>query len=356
MLAKYTTVRLGGPAGRLVVATMEEDLIEAVRSVRGPMLVLAGGSNVVIGDDGFPGTVILVRTEGIVESVPPEATTVAQGVVWTVAAGEPWDKVCAAAVDAGLSGIESLSGIPGSAGATPVQNVGAYGQEVSETVMSVRAYDRHTDGVVTVPGAECGFSYRNSRFKRNDRYVLLSVDFLLTRSPLSQPIRYAELARSLRVGLGERAPLAETRAAVLALRASKGMMLDSNDRDTWSAGSFFTNPILGAPAVEQLQRRTADLGHIPAWPAGDGRTKVSAAWLIERAGFTKGYAPDCGTVAISGKHTLALTHRGGGTTQQLLELAREIRDGVGDRFGVVLSPEPVLVSCSLPGDDTAIIE
>jgi UDP-N-acetylmuramate dehydrogenase len=337
-LSAHTTLRLGGPAGRLVTATNADEIVKTIRDCAGdPVLVLAGGSNVVISDAGFPGTVVLVRSGGLAVSAQD-----ADGLTLTVEAGETWDDVVAATVAAGWSGLECLSGIPGSAGATPIQNVGAYGQEVAETITAVRAYDRLTDEVVTLGAAECGFAYRTSIFKHRDRWVVLSVDFRLARSPHSRPLRYAELARALDVSPGTRAPLAEVREAVLTLRAGKGMVLDPQDPDTYSVGSFFTNPVLDTAGFEALSVR-ADSPI--AWPGPDGTVKVSAAWLIERAGFGKGH-PGRG-VAISSKHTLALTNRGTGSTGALLDLAREIRDGVRDRFGVSLRPEPVLVNCSL---------
>jgi UDP-N-acetylmuramate dehydrogenase len=301
------------------------------------VLILAGGSNVVISDAGFRGTVVLVRSRGL--SVSAED---AGGLTVTVEAGETWDDVVAAAVAAGWSGLECLSGVPGSAGATPIQNVGAYGQEVAETITAVRVYDRDTDEVVKFSPDDCRFAYRSSVFKHRDRWVILSVDFRLARSARSQPVQYAELARALDVPLGTRAPLAEVREAVLALRAGKGMVLDPDDPDTYSVGSFFTNPVLDAAAYAALSERAGDP---PSWPGTDGVVKVSAAWLIERAGFRKGH-PGQG-VSISSKHTLALTNRGTGTTSTLLDLAREIRDGVRDRFGVTLHPEPVLINCAL---------
>ena len=241
----------------------------------------------------------------------------------------------------GLAGFECLSGIPGSVGATPIQNVGAYGQEVAETIVSVRAYDRGLDMVLTVDADECGFSYRSSTFKRTPaRWVVLAVRFELERRPDSRPVRYAELARALGIGLGERAPLADVRAAVLALRRRKGMVIDPGDPDSVSAGSFFTNPILDPAAFAALEERAGE--RPPRFPQQDGRVKTSAAWLIERAGFGRGYG-DPETIAISDKHTLALTNRGGGTTAQLLALAHEIAAGVRDAFGVELEPEPVLV-------------
>lgn len=343
-LAAYTTLRLGGPARRLVTAEKEEELIQHVRQAAQrdePVLLLAGGSNVVISDAGFPGTVVLVRSRGVrVEAEDADAVTV------RVEAGEPWDSFVAATVEAGWSGVECLSGIPGSTGATPIQNVGAYGQEVAETVAAVRVYDRTTGEISVMSPDECCFAYRASVFRNSHRFVVLSVDFRLARSALSAPIRYAELARALGVEIGERVPLADARAAVLELRAGKGMVLDENDPDTRSVGSFFTNPVLDEPAYVRLCERAADLGTPPSWPGPGGVVKVSAAWLIDKAGFAKGHAGP-GGVAISSKHTLALTNPGNGSTAALLALAREIRDGVHARFGVTLHPEPILVNCAI---------
>jgi UDP-N-acetylmuramate dehydrogenase len=335
-LAPLTTLRLGGPARRLVTVTAEEEIPEVVEGFD-PVLVLAGGSNVVVSDEGFAGTVLLLRTRGFLPV--PEGDRVDL----TLAAGEPWDEAVARTVAEGWSGVECLSGIPGSSGATPIQNVGAYGQEISETVTAVEAYDRKLGSTVTFTPAECGFGYRTSVFKHVDRWVVQSVTLRLARSGVSTPIRYAELARALGVSVGDRAPLREVRAAVLALRAGKGMVLDAADPDTYSVGSFFTNPVIDADAFVGVQERAGV--EVPSWPGEDGTVKVSAAWLIEHAGFTKGYPGD--GVAISFKHTLALTNRGAGTTRALLDLAREIRDGVRDRFGVELRPEPVLVNCEL---------
>jgi len=335
-LAALTTLRLGGPARHLVTVTEDAQIPELVRGTE-PVLVLAGGSNVVVSDEGFAGTVLLLRTRGF-RPVPE-----ADGVNLTLAAGEPWDDVVARTVAEGWSGIECLSGVPGSAGATPIQNVGAYGQEITETLLSVEAYDRNLGRMVTFTPAECGLGYRMSVFKHVDRWVVLSVTLRLQRSDLSMPIRYAELARALGVSVGDRAPLADVRATVLKLRAGKGMVLDPDDPDTYSAGSFFTNPVIDAATFAGVQER-AEV-EVPSWPGEDGTVKVSAAWLIEHAGFTKGYPGD--GVGISSKHTLALTNRGRGTTRALLDLAREIRDGVRERFGVELRPEPVLVNCEL---------
>ena len=316
-LAELTTLRLGGPAGALVEARTEPELVEAAP---GAALILAGGSNVVVADEGVPGTVVRIATRGIERD----------GARLTVAAGEDWDALVAMTVGAGLQGFECLSGIPGSVGATPIQNVGAYGQEVAETVESVRVLDRATGHVVDMSPAECGFVYRGSVFKYHDRRVVLSVTFRLREADVSGPLHYAELCRALDVPIGGSAPLRDVRKAVLALRRRKGMVIDPADPDSVSAGSFFTNPILDAAP-----------DGAPAWPEPDGRVKTSAAWLIERAGFHKGYGN--GRVGISTKHTLALVNRGGGTTAELMALAREIAGGVQDRFGIALHPEPVLV-------------
>ena len=283
-LADLTTLRLGGPARRLVAATTEDEVVACVREADAagePLLVLAGGSNVVVADEGFPGTVVHVLTSGDERD----------GDTLTVQAGEPWDPLVERAVRDGLAGIECLSGIPGSVGATPIQNVGAYGQEVSDTIVAVRVLDRESGRVETLAPGDCGFAYRSSVFKRTPgRWVVLAVAFALEASGASRPIRYAELARALGVEPGETAPLADVREAVLALRRRKGMVVDPADPDSVSAGSFFTNPILDAEAFARLERRVADrLGpdqQLPRWPEPDGRTKTSAAWLIERAGFT----------------------------------------------------------------------
>jgi UDP-N-acetylmuramate dehydrogenase len=277
-----------------------------------------------------------VLTRGVEERAPGELT---------VAAGEAWEPFVARCVAEGLGGVESLSGIPGSVGATPIQNVGAYGQEVAETIVSVRAFERATGEVASLAPADCGFAYRSSAFKRDPgRWIVLAVTFALQRRELSGPIEYAELARTLDVRPGEGAPLAEVREAVLGLRRGKGMVLDPDDPDAVSAGSFFTNPILSPEEFSALEARAE---RPPRFPEPDGRVKTSAAWLIERAGFRKGHGDPEG-IAISSKHTLALTNRGGGTTAELLALAREIAAGVEARFGVRLEPEPTLVGVDWP--------
>jgi UDP-N-acetylmuramate dehydrogenase len=336
-LAELTTLRLGGPARALVEAASAAELVGAIRAAdeRGePMLLVGGGSNLVVGDGGWAGTVVLIRTRGVAVEADGETRTL------TVEAGEPWDDLVARAVTEGWAGLEALSGIPGLVGATPVQNVGAYGQEVAETITRVDAYDRELGAVRELTPAECRFGYRDSVFKHTDRYVVLRVVFGLTASDKSGPLRYAELVGTV----GEVAPLADVREAVLGLRRSKGMVVDPADPDTWSAGSFFTNPVLDPAALAAFEARLAPGTAYPSWPAGDGR-KLSAAWLIDRAGFAKGYGP--GAVRISTKHTLALTHRGGGRAGDLVALAREIRDAVTARFGVELRPEPRLVGVAL---------
>ncbi len=344
-LADYTTVRLGGPARGFVRAGTEDELIEAVRAADAAgerVLILGGGSNLVVSDEGFDGTVIQVATRGVSRDGGPG--------VLTVAAGEDWDAVVARSVAEGLAGLECLSGIPGLAGATPIQNVGAYGQEVAETIIRVRVYDRVTGDVLEMPNELCGFGYRTSRFRGADRFVVLSVTFDLAVQVLSAPVRYAELAAALGVPPGGQAESAEARAAVIELRQRKGMVIDPADPDTRSVGSFFVNPVLDAAAlaaVEAAARARCGPGsRVPRFEVGDGLVKVPAAWLIERAGFGKGYNPGDGA-RISAKHTLALVNAGTASTAALLALAREIRDGVRDAFGVSLAPEPVLVGVTL---------
>ncbi|NUR95796.1 MAG: UDP-N-acetylmuramate dehydrogenase [Kribbellaceae bacterium] len=335
-LADYTTLRIGGSADKFVEVTTEQDLIAAVRDADAagePVLLLSGGSNVVIGDDGFRGTVVKVATTGIRVDAD-----MCSGAMVRVAAGEDWDGFVQRAIAEEWSGLESMSGIPGLAGSTPVQNVGAYGHEVAETIASVRVWDRSENAVRTVFSADCGFSYRTSRFKEDpSRYVVLEVTFQLKLGDLSAPVGYAELARVLDVEPGSRAPMTEVREAVLGLRRSKGMVLDPADHDTWSAGSFFTNPILDTPAEVPAGA--------PQWPQPDGRVKTSAAWLIEHAGVSKGFT--IGNAGVSTKHTLALTNRGNATAKELLTLAGHVRTQVQQSFDITLVNEPVLVNCAL---------
>ena len=337
-LAGHTTLRVGGPAGRIVVCDREAELVAEVGRADGagePVLVLGGGSNVLIGDPGFDGTVVLVRTSGIAAEVDP-----CSGAFVTVAAGEDWERLVAHTVDQEWSGLEALSGIPGSVGASPIQNIGAYGADVSQTIATVRTLDRSTGRLATFAAADCGFGYRTSRFKADPgRYLVLAVTFQLRLGSLSAPVRYAELARTLGVEPGARVPAADVRRAVLDLRRGKGMVLDDADPDTWSAGSFFTNPVLTSEEASRLPAAA------PRFPQPDGAVKTSAAWLIEHSGFGKGYG--AGQATRSTKHTLALTNRGRAKASDLVELAREVRSGVESTFGITLVPEPLLVSCTL---------
>ncbi|HEY7325813.1 MAG TPA: UDP-N-acetylmuramate dehydrogenase [Streptosporangiaceae bacterium] len=373
-LADYTTLRLGGPAARFCTAATITDLVDAVAAADRdgePVLVLGGGSNLVVADAGFPGVVVRATADGVRFAAGDGAAEV------TAAAGQDWDELVRRCLAEGLSGVECLSGIPGSAGATPIQNVGAYGQEVAETIVSVQAYDRAAGEVVVLGAADLGFGYRTSMFKRQaaaasgagasrhgqagvdggartaaaatGRFVVLEVTFRLPASPLSAPVRYAELGRLLGVEEGGRVPVGDARAAVLDLRRGKGMLLDETDPDSRSAGSFFTNPVVPAAAVDALCDRLGAAIRIPHWPADPGQVKLSAAWLIERAGFGRGFqlADDPAGARISAKHTLALTNPGQATTASLIRLARAIRDGVQAEFGVQLTNEPTLVGVTL---------
>jgi UDP-N-acetylmuramate dehydrogenase len=326
-LAELTTLAVGGPVDRLVEVTEAGELVAAVREAdeaRRPLLVLGGGSNVVAPDAGWPGDVVLVRSRGIDRD----------GDRLTVAAGHDWDELVAATVAEGLAGVEALSGIPGSTGATPVQNVGAYGQEVAQTITGVRVYDRAEKVERLLTPAECGFAYRDSRLKRDPaRFVVLDVTFELESSELSRPVGYAELARRLGIELGSRAPLADVRAAVIELRRGKGMVLDPADPDSRSAGSFFTNPVVPAELA---------VDGCPSWPADGGRVKLSAAWLVQSAGFGRGTRD--GRVGTSSRHSLALTTEDGATSAELLAFADRIAAAVRERFGVTLEREPTAVA------------
>jgi UDP-N-acetylmuramate dehydrogenase len=335
-LAQFTTFRVGGPAKRLVEVDDPEAAIAEVRECDrsgDPVLLLAGGSNLLITDDGFDGTVVRLNLRGY----RPERA--GDEVQVRVAAGEPWDEFVAWSLAEGLAGVEALSGIPGSAGATPIQNVGAYGQEVATVITAVHVWDRLLCSSYALPTERCGFAYRDSLFKRSARFVVTAVEFRLRRADLGCPVAYAELARGLGIPVGAQAPAGAVREAVLGLRRSKGMVLDPADHDTWSAGSFFTNPIVSADAASALPPQA------PRYEAPGGRVKTSAAWLIEQAGFAKGHGS--GPARLSTKHTLALTNRGGAAAADLVELAREIRAGVRARFDIELEPEPVLVGLTL---------
>lgn len=325
-LADLTTLAVGGPIERLVEVEDASELVAAVRDADEagrPLLVLGGGSNVVAPDEGWPGDVVAVRTRGIARS----------GATLTVQAGEEWDALVAHTVVHELAGIEALAGIPGSTGATPVQNVGAYGQEVAQTITAVRVYDRAEKAERVLAPADCGFAYRDSRLKQHPgRFVVLDVTFELHAGARSRPVGYAELARRLGVEVGGTAPLADVRDAVLELRRGKGMVLDPADPDSRSAGSFFTNPVVPAS-------RSVD--GCPSWPAGDGLVKLSAAWLVEHAGFGKGTRD--GRVGTSSRHSLALTTEPGATAAELLAFADRVTAAVQERFGVTLVREPTAV-------------
>ncbi len=337
-LKEYTSLHLGGPAKRLIHAQSEAELIAAVSEADKsgePLLIIGGGSNVLIGDDGFPGTVVRVETKGNSFSVDA-----CSGGMITVAAGENWDEFVKWSIDNGFVGMESLSGIPGTIGASPIQNIGAYGHEVAEFIARVRTYDRKSGEQKTFSNSECGFEYRSSLFKKEkDRYVILDVTFQLERGEMSLPIKYAELAKALNVNIEDRVLIEQARAAVLSLRALKGMLLDAKDHDTWSAGSFFVNPIVSTEIAAKLP------DDAPRWPQSDGRVKTSAAWLMERSGVKRG---DCHEGAgVSTKHVLALVNNGNAKAADIIELARASRSAVKDKFGITLEPEVQFVGLSL---------
>ena len=337
-LAELTTLRVGGPAGEVLTVGTEADLVSAVRgcdSAGTPLLVVGGGSNLLVGDRGFDGVVLraLIPGTSIIEE--------RDHVIVTAWCGEAWDDVVAFAVGEGWAGIEALSGIPGLVGATPIQNVGAYGQEVGDVISNVRVLDRDEGAIRDLSQADCAFGYRDSRFTHEpSRFIVLAVSYRLSRDTWSI-VRYAQLADALGIDVGAIATTQAVRDAVLALRRSKGMVLDPDDPDTASAGSFFTNPVLSAVDADALPPEC------PRYPSALG-VKVSAAWLIEQAGIGRGWQLRASSGArVSTKHTLALTNAGGATADDILELARAIRDRVEQRFGVRLGAEPTLVSCVL---------
>lgn len=334
-LSSLTTLHVGGPARRIIHATTEAELIAAIDqadSSNTAVLVIGGGSNLLISDNGFDGTVICVETQG--NSYEIDACS---GGTLTVAAGADWDDFVRFTMEMGLANLESLSGIPGTVGGAPIQNIGAYGHEVAEVIARVRTYDRQEKRVTTFAASECEFGYRESKFKKEaGRWVILDVTFQLRRGEHSLPIMYAELADALGVRTGERAPITEVRTAVLALRAKKGMLLQS---DVQSAGSFFINPIISAEVAAQLPENA------PRWPQADGRIKTSAAWLMENAGVSKG--DRVAGAQISPHHVLALSNAGGATSADIITLARSARDKVRDKFGITLQPEVQFVGVSL---------
>jgi len=356
-LAPFTSLRVGGPAARVVYCETDDELVEVVRDAdasRLPVLLLGGGSNVLVADEGFPGVVALVRTRGIRQRTSPDR------IEFDVAAGEDWDAFVQHTLREGCRGFECLSCIPGSVGAGPMQNIGAYGQEIGSSVLAVRVFDRDTDAVRELPQAACAFAYRDSLFKRergaiddsSSRFVVLGVRFSLPRAKDSVELTYKELYEHLGLSRGARAPLAQVREAIRVLRGKKGMVLDPKDPDSVSAGSFFMNPVLDDAALGALRERVREVlgpdAKLPTFPEGDA-TKVAAAWLIEQAGFPKGFGT--GPARISSKHCLALVNRFGATATDLLDLARQIQKGVFERFGVRLHNEPVCVGLKLDEPD-----
>jgi UDP-N-acetylmuramate dehydrogenase len=351
MLSDLTTAAVGGPARRYAEARTEAEIIDAVRSADAEsenLLLIGGGSNLLVSDDGYPGTVLKIASEGFVVSSHESCA----GVSVVVQAGHNWDALVEHAVRHEWSGLEALSGIPGATGATPVQNVGAYGADVSQTIASVRTWDRERQAIRTFSNSELKFAYRDSILKEttvngSPRYVVLTVEFQLPLGRMSAPVRYAELARALGVEPGARADAKDVRREVLRLRASKGMVLDASDRDTFSTGSFFTNPVVPASLAAELPDGA------PRYPAGrDGLVKLSAAWLIDKSGFAKGYGLEPGSVSggrasLSTKHTLAITNRGAASAEDMVAIAREVRGGVVERFGIELHPEPLLIGLEL---------
>ena len=329
-LAELTTLRVGGTPSSLKVATTQAQIIDAVSASGPEVLILGGGSNLLVSDD-FAGEVIKIETQGFTND-----ESACAGAWVTVEAGHNWDDFVSAAVANGWTGIEGLAGIPGTVGATPIQNVGAYGQSVSETIAQVRVWNRKTKEVGVLFAADCEFGYRTSIFKANpDTWVILSVTFQLPLGTMSAPISYDELAKKLDVNLGDRVPTTDLQRAVLELRAGKGMVLNTSDHDTWSVGSFFMNP-----------RVTQAPEGAPNWPEASGSVKVSAAWLIEQAGFGKGFTLN-GRAALSGKHTLAISNQGDATSADILELAQHLRNGVYEKFAIELKPEPRFIGLSL---------
>lgn len=336
-LSSFTTLRVGGPARKIVHAHSEAELIEFVKaadSAKEPILILGGGSNLLISDAGFAGTVIRVESKG--NALDYDACS---GGMIEVSAGEDWDKFVEISIEKGFADLESLSGIPGTVGGAPIQNIGAYGHEVSETIARVKTYDRSKGEVKTFTNAECKFSYRNSIFKEQPgKYVILTVTFQLRKGAQSLPIAYAELAKQLSVNIGDQVEVTKVREAVLKLRASKGMLINL-ENEINSAGSFFVNPILSKSAADKLPAEA------PRWPQNDGKVKTSAAWLMEHSGVVKG--EKLAGAQISNKHVLALTNSGDATAEDIIELARRARKKVYEKFGIKLEPEVQLVGVNL---------
>jgi len=335
-LSKYTSFRVGGPAQKIVQVSTEAEIIAAIEEAGdSPLLIMGGGTNVLIADKGFDGTVIRISNNSVQSEVDA-----CSGATLTIGAGEDWDSFVQTTIDRGYAGLETLSGIPGTVGAAPIQNIGAYGHEVAEFITRVRTYDRQEKAIKTFTNAQCEFTYRNSHFKAHPgRYVVLDVQFQIRIGEMSDPITYVELSKKLGIDPGDKAPVRETRAAVLELRASKGMLLSPDDHDSWSAGSFFTNPIVTQQQADTLPNAA------PKWPLNDGRVKISAAWLIENSGTHKG--DEVGGARISTKHVLALSNSGNATAADIAELAKRARNQVKEVFGITLEAEVNLVGIEI---------
>jgi len=335
-LSQYTSLRVGGPATKIVQVSTEAQIIAAIEEAGDtPILIMGGGTNVLIADKGFEGTVIRISNNSVQAEVDA-----CSGATLTIGAGEDWDVFVQTTINSGFAGLETLSGIPGTVGAAPIQNIGAYGHEVSEFITRVRTYDRELKEIYTFTNSQCEFTYRNSYFKAHPgRYVVLDVQFQLRIGEFSAPITYLELSKKLGIEPGDKATVAATRAAVLELRASKGMLLSPDDHDSWSAGSFFTNPIISQQAADGLPDAA------PKWPLNDGRVKISAAWLIENAGMHKG--DEVGGARISTKHVLALTNSGDATAADIAELAKRARNQVKEVFGITLEAEVNLIGIEI---------
>ncbi len=335
-LRNYTSLRVGGPAKKFVDVHNEAEIIAAIEAAGDtPVLIIGGGTNILVSDSGFDGTVIRITNHSLKAEVDA-----CSGATLTIGAGENWDEFVKLSIERGFAGLETLSGIPGTVGAAPIQNIGAYGHEVSEFITRVRTYDREKKEIKTFTNEECDFSYRNSYFKSHPgRYIVIEVQFQLRMGIESTPIVYAELANKLEITVGEKAPVTATRKAVLELRAAKGMLLNPSDRDSWSAGSFFTNPIIDAAVAAKLPESA------PRWPQADGRVKTSAAWLIENSGIKKG--DSIGGARVSTKHVLALTNAANATAQDIASLAKSAQQHVQDAFGITLEPEVNLIGLNL---------
>jgi UDP-N-acetylmuramate dehydrogenase len=335
-LRDYTSLRVGGPAEKFVEVGTEAQIIAAIEAAGdSPILIIGGGTNILVADSGFEGTVIRITSHSMQAEIDA-----CSGATLTIGAGENWDEFVSTSITRGFAGLETLSGIPGSVGAAPIQNIGAYGHEVSEFITRVRTYDRQAKALKTFTNSECEFSYRNSHFKAHPgRYVILDVQFNLRIGEVSTAITYAELAKKLGIEVGEKASVDVTRKAVLELRAAKGMLLNPSDRDSWSAGSFFTNPIVTKEIAAQLPEGA------PQWPTADGMVKTSAAWLIEHSGVHKGDSH--GGARVSTKHVLALTNAGNATATDIAELAKSAQKSVFEKFGITLEAEVNLIGITL---------